>query len=188
MCSIMENTDLDRLRAGDPALWRTIGCVYRSEFLYYALKNPDICLQDAEDAFQDALIKLWSVLQSGDLISLGDSLHNYTMRLARNQLIDNWRKKITRKELFNISAIAAFLLDDNEPFSTDLMTARLAKVLSLLPLLSEDERKLFWLCLKGKCTMNGIASKLDLNGEGHASKRKFDLIAKLKKMVQHCEL
>jgi RNA polymerase sigma factor (sigma-70 family) len=181
----MDNNVLARLAAGDSKIWKFIYREYRAEFIARAVKKYNVTLEEAEDAFQVAAVRIMQKSRSGELSCIKKSLRSLFYVCFRNQLIDDDRKKDSCDEDCDLDKIVDEESFNSELSNSKLFTIRKDIILQVLPLLPKFYQKLYCLLACGKYDMATIAKKLNLKDADAVHKKKYKLITKLQHKLDY---
>jgi DNA-directed RNA polymerase specialized sigma24 family protein len=180
----MEKIETARLCAGDNTAWTQLYSEYRSCIIEHTVKCTGFKREDAEDAFQNAMVELFIQASGKPLTVPDDRLFCFVLDIYVKRLIDIGRSEKAmqgRHGRLQYEAIAEY----ENPWDKDNVTeTRRARVQSMLPLLQERDRRLYKLCAGGKHGMGEIAEKMHLNNANTASKGREGMIKKLQKLLE----
>jgi RNA polymerase sigma factor (sigma-70 family) len=179
----MDNNVLARLAAGDSKIWKFIYKEYRPEFITQVVQKYDVTLEEAEDAFQVAAIKLMQKAQSGELACIKKSLRSLVYVCFRNQLLDDCKNKddlLVEAEIDEIPDRAVFNADLCDK---DMLIIREEMIMKILPSLPARYRKLYGLLACGKYDKDTIAKKLKLKNAQAVRKMKHDMIKEIRRLM-----
>jgi RNA polymerase sigma factor (sigma-70 family) len=179
----MDNDVSGRLLNGDRAIWETTCRECQKKFFSWALKFDEITKEDAEDAFQEALLKLYSMAIAGTLPPITKSINHYLFGIAKNQIF----KILEKKDGMNCFSLD-FLCNDDEEYYYNLMqemgNPRLDILMKCFYQLSENEKKFIDLSIFKKLPLATVAIEMELKNEKVAKQIKHRIKEKLKKMVE----
>lgn len=140
---------------GDDDAFRVVFYHYQPRVYRYTFKYLHNRSQ-AEDITMDILVRVW---QKRNTITAAGTFENYLFTIARNCLVNEWRKKIdVLLSLENIDHQSADAAADS--FIYKELEATYRQCLSDLP---EQRRKIFLMHREESLTYNEIAKKLEIS-------------------------
>jgi RNA polymerase sigma factor (sigma-70 family) len=178
----MEKDRSYRPFAGDSALWQKLNTRCRKRFI--SIRPGNCSIEDAEDAFQDALIKLSSELYSEVPLEVTGELCAYFYTIYKNQLLDLLRRNGRIAGLYKKAAgfdkcgeFHSWCTDDEPDYRFGLLQKCLEK-------LTPCERQFIEMSLDPDSKRDDIARSLGLTSAHAASRRKHKILLKMKKIAK----
>ncbi len=173
-----EKNIIERIRLGEPAVFRKIYSSYFPSITKYILNNQG-SLEDAKDVFQDAIMVIYEKSKDPSF-TLNASIHTYLFAISKNLWLKNIRKNLHKKG----SLPEELELIENDSFESEIQWREKEKLYrTKFSLLDDICKKIITLFLQKK-TMVEIATELGLSSPAYAKKRKYKCKLKLLQSIK----
>ncbi|MCU7495287.1 MAG: sigma-70 family RNA polymerase sigma factor [Ignavibacteria bacterium] len=154
---ILESLLIEKCRKGEHSAFRDLVKIYRRQLFSYLMRLTGDRMQ-AEDAFQETLIKVWKAIGKYDH---KDRFSSWLFSIAHNAAMDSIRKNKLRGSLFHSDDIEVHTSESN-PYS-DVVGQELREILdSIIDNLPEKQKQVFLLREHGEMSFKEIS---ELTGE-----------------------
>lgn len=176
--------ELEEIRAGSYTPLKELYRTARYEFISLALgKFPKTREDEAEDAFQDAIVITYDKILKRELTTLTSTLKTYVFSVGLNRV----RNEVSKRS--NQHLILSTLHANQKDQTPDDADARreelIRKLMGHLDQLNEGDRKVLELYYLQGYSMESIASEMGLANANVAKKKKHFALKKLHRTAKN---
>lgn len=171
------NIILDKLRNGDESPICELYQLYRNEFITWSKSHYNATVEQAKDAFQDAILDFHQNVISGRLTELSSTIKTYLFQIGKHKLLNIQKKdrRLTYHEALHLienGEASKFMQEENKKYTQDQISEAIEK----LPKDCQEVLKFYYL---KEYDMESIAREMGYKNADTAKSKKSICFKKL---------
>jgi len=177
--------DFEKIRNGEYEPILSFYKLYRKEFIQWGIIRFSCSEEEAKDVFQVIMVGLFQNIQNGKLKHLSSDLKTYLWAMGKNHLLNLIKKNkkiVTFSSIDSINILDSFVEATPSKEEDNHNKEMVRKYLSVL---EEKEQQVLRLYYIHRLSMSAIAEKLGYKNADVAKKKKYEVIKKLAKLLNH---